>query len=63
VPWAAEISDLWPESIVKIGAIKNPLIICALGSMELFAYRKAEVIVPVTARWLAKVPTRARSRC
>lgn len=48
VPWALEIRDLWPESIVTVGAIKNPLIIRALERLELFAYRKAEVIVPVT---------------
>jgi len=48
VPWALEIRDLWPESIVTVGAIKNPLIIRALERLELFAYRKAAVIVPVT---------------
>lgn len=48
VPWALEIRDLWPESIVTVGAIKNPQIIRALERLELFAYRKAEVIVPVT---------------
>lgn len=48
IPWVLEIRDLWPESIVTVGAIKNPLIIRVLESLELFAYRKAEVIVPVT---------------
>ncbi|MGB5834768.1 MAG: glycosyltransferase family 4 protein, partial [Thiohalocapsa sp.] len=48
VPWALEIRDLWPESIVTVGAIKNPLIIRALERLELFAYRKAAVIIPVT---------------
>ncbi|WP_295883587.1 glycosyltransferase family 4 protein [uncultured Thiohalocapsa sp.] len=48
VPWALEIRDLWPESIVTVGAIKNPLIIRALERLELFAYHNADVIVPVT---------------
>jgi hypothetical protein len=48
VPWSVEIRDLWPESIVTVGGSKNPLIIRALQRLELFAYRRAEVIVPVS---------------
>jgi glycosyltransferase involved in cell wall biosynthesis len=48
VPWALEIRDLWPESIVAVGAIRNRTIIRVLEWLEMFAYRKAEVIVPVT---------------
>jgi glycosyltransferase involved in cell wall biosynthesis len=47
-PWALEIRDLWPESILSVGAIKNARIIRALEWLERFAYRKADVIVPVT---------------
>lgn len=43
-----EIRDLWPESIVAVGAIKNPTIIKILEWVERFAYRKADRIVPVT---------------
>jgi len=48
IPWVLEIRDLWPESIVAVGAIKNPAIIKMLEWVERFAYRKADRIVPVT---------------
>lgn len=47
-PWVLEIRDLWPESILAVGAIKNKRIIAALEWLERFAYRKADYIVPVT---------------
>lgn len=48
VPWLLEIRDLWPESILAVGAITNRMVIRALEWLELFAYRKADRIVPVT---------------
>ncbi|MBI3186902.1 MAG: glycosyltransferase family 4 protein [Gammaproteobacteria bacterium] len=48
VPWVLEIRDLWPESILTVGAIKNKAIIRILEFLESFAYRKANHIVPVT---------------
>ena len=48
IPWILEIRDLWPESILVVGAIKNKAIIRFLEFLEMFAYRKAERIVPVT---------------
>lgn len=48
VPWILEIRDLWPESILTVGAIKNKRIIKMLEYLEMFAYRKADKIVPVT---------------
>jgi glycosyltransferase involved in cell wall biosynthesis len=48
VPWVLEIRDLWPESIVAVGAINNPIIIRILEWVEQFAYRKADRIIPVT---------------
>jgi len=47
-PWVLEIRDLWPESILAVGAIKNPRVIRFLEWLEMFAYRKADRIVPVT---------------
>jgi glycosyltransferase involved in cell wall biosynthesis len=46
--WVLEIRDLWPESIVVVGAIKNKWLIRVLEYLEMFAYRKADAIVPVT---------------
>ena len=48
IPWVLEIRDLWPESIVAVGAIKNSAIITMLEWVEQFAYRHADRIVPVT---------------
>lgn len=48
IPWVLEIRDLWPESIVAVGAIKSPVIISLLEWIERFAYRKTDRIVPVT---------------
>jgi glycosyltransferase involved in cell wall biosynthesis len=47
-PWVLEIRDLWPESILAVGAIKNRLLISLLEWLEMFAYREADAIVPVT---------------
>ena len=51
-PWVLEIRDLWPESILAVGAIKNKLIIKSLIGLEKFAYRKADRIVSVTYSFL-----------
>jgi glycosyltransferase involved in cell wall biosynthesis len=48
VPWILEIRDLWPESVVVVGGMKRGLIVRLLESFEMFAYRKADAIVPVT---------------
>jgi glycosyltransferase involved in cell wall biosynthesis len=47
-PWYLEIRDLWPESILSVGAIRSPTLIRLLGWLERFAYRKADYIIPVT---------------
>jgi glycosyltransferase involved in cell wall biosynthesis len=47
-PWLLEIRDLWPESIVAVGAIKNERVVKALEAIERFVYSKADHVVPVT---------------
>jgi glycosyltransferase involved in cell wall biosynthesis len=47
-PWVLEIRDLWPESIVAVGAINNENLIALLEWIERFVYRKADHIVAVT---------------
>lgn len=57
VPWILEIRDLWPESILAVGAITNKAVIRVLEWLEMFAYRKADCIVPVTdafAQYMAR---------
>lgn len=48
VPWVLEIRDLWPDSIISVGAIRHRGIISALRGLEAFMYRKADHIVCVT---------------
>lgn len=48
VPWVLEIRDLWPESVLAVGAITNRYVIHMLHGLEMFAYRKASRIVSVT---------------
>lgn len=47
-PWVLEIRDIWPESIVAVGAITNRTLIRALEAVERFAYRHADHIVSVS---------------
>ncbi len=47
-PWVLEIRDLWPESIVTVGAMKRGAAIKLLEAIERFAYRQADLVVSVT---------------
>ncbi|MBQ0719260.1 MAG: glycosyltransferase family 4 protein [Gammaproteobacteria bacterium] len=58
IPWVLEIRDLWPESIIAVGAIKNKKIIAILERIENFCYRKAEHIVVVTQAFKAHILAR-----
>ena len=46
-PWVFELRDLWPESIIAVGALKNKKIIDFLEKIELFLYKDADLIIPV----------------
>ncbi|RMF11034.1 MAG: glycosyltransferase WbuB [Alphaproteobacteria bacterium] len=48
VPFVLEIGDLWPASIVAVGGLKPGLTIRMLEMLELFMYRQATRIIPVT---------------
>ena len=48
VPFVLEIRDLWPESVVAVGAMDRNLIIRFFEWVERFLYRKADHIVVVT---------------
>ena len=48
-PLAIEIRDLWPESIVTVGAMKNSnIFIKILDKIAIFIYKKAKIIICVT---------------
>ena len=57
-PWLLEIRDLWPESILAVGAINNKFLINVLEWLEGFLYRKADHIVPVTQAFKAHIEER-----
>ncbi len=48
VPWVFEVRDLWPESIVSVGAMKKGFAIRRLEGLEKLAYNQADHIVSVT---------------
>lgn len=47
-PFVFELRDLWPASIIAVGAMKNSLLITWLEKLELFLYKKADAIISVT---------------
>ncbi len=48
LPWVLEIRDLWPESIVSVGAIRQHSVIQFLELLEKFLYLKADHVVSLT---------------
>ncbi len=48
LPFVLEISDLWPDSIVAVGAMKRGHALRALEKMELWMYGRAARIVTLT---------------
>lgn len=47
-PFVFELRDLWPDSILAVGAMRESFAIRALRRLEYFLYRKAALIVSVT---------------
>lgn len=47
-PWVFELRDIWPASLVAVGALRSKKIIRILEKIELFLYRNADHIVVVT---------------
>lgn len=47
-PFVFELRDLWPASIVTVGAMKDSLSIRLLEKLELFLYRQAAAVVALT---------------
>ena len=48
VPFIFELRDLWPDSIVQLGQLKNKFLIKLWEDIELFLYKKSKQIVVVT---------------
>lgn len=46
-PFVFEVRDIWPQSAIELGALKNPLLTRALEAIEMWLYRRASLIVIV----------------
>lgn len=57
-PWALEVRDLWPESIVTVGAMGKGKLIEALERIESLAYRRANKIISVTDSFVPHIAAR-----
>lgn len=57
-PWVLEIRDLWPESIVTVGAMRKGFAVRFLEWLEQLAYRRADRIVSVTNSFVAHIAAR-----
>jgi len=44
-PFVLEIRDLWPDFVIQIGAVRNPVIISLSRWLERLLYRKADLII------------------
>jgi colanic acid biosynthesis glycosyl transferase WcaI len=47
-PFVFEVRDLWPDSIIAVGAMREGLAIRIIRRIEQFLYRQADLIVMVT---------------
>ncbi|GLS76953.1 glycosyltransferase family 4 protein [Oharaeibacter diazotrophicus] len=56
--WVLEIRDLWPESIVAVGAMKASPAIRMLERLEAFAYRRADAVVAVANAFVPHIAER-----
>lgn len=61
-PFVFELRDLWPASIVAVGAMQRSLVIRLLEKLELFLYRRAKAIVAVTEAFRADLVARGIPR-
>lgn len=57
-PWVFELRDLWPESIITVGAMKKSKAIEIFEKIEHFMYRDADMIIPVTNAFKAHLISR-----
>ena len=63
VPFVFEVRDLWPRSIVAVGAMKaESPIVKALEQVEVFLYRAASHLVVVTESFVDEIAARGIDR-
>jgi len=47
-PYLFTVSDLWPESAIQMGVLKNPVLIWLSQQIEMLFYRRAAAVLAVT---------------
>jgi len=57
-PFVLEVRDLWPDSIVQLGQLRNPAIIRLLEGIETWLYRRADAVVVLTKAFARHVAAR-----
>jgi len=55
VPFILEIRDLWPDFAVRMGVLKNPLLIFAARQLSRFLLRRAAVVIVNSPAYVAAV--------
>lgn len=58
IPFVFELSDLWPASIVAVGAMKDNLLLWLVERLELFLYRRSAAIVALTSAFKKNLVSR-----
>lgn len=57
-PWVLEVRDLWPESILAVGAMTRGRAVHLLEALEARAYRAADHVVPVAEGFVPHIAGR-----
>ena len=61
-PFVLEVRDLWPDSIVQLGQLRQPQVIRALEALETRLYRSARLIVVNSRAFIEHIAGRGISR-
>ena len=57
-PFVFELGDLWPASIVAVGAMKDSAALRLMERLELFLYRRSAAVVALTAAFKRNLASR-----
>jgi glycosyltransferase involved in cell wall biosynthesis len=61
-PWVFELRDLWPDSIVAVGAVQPSAAVRLVEKLELALYRHAHAIVCVSPAFIENLASRGIER-